>query len=123
MSLFAFLLPVPNSALRLCACPFTPSMPHTYIVAPKPSDVCLKYLLVFSDDNMLGHVPRRISTCSSAADGSRDSTSGGSLAGHSGGSRHKRSVATSTCWVVTCAYLGFMVLYALWKSTSHSTKW
>jgi hypothetical protein len=82
--------------------------------------VCLKYLLVYSDDNMLGHVPRRISASSSAAAGSRESTSGGSLAGARAGGR---SVAVNTCWVVTCAYLGFMVLYALWKSSSNSSKW
>jgi hypothetical protein len=86
------------------------SLPTTYIVAPKPSDVAIKYLLVFSDDSLLGHAPR-VST-SSTVPGSRTSTGAG--AGAAGG-RGRSPV--DVCWALACAYLGGMVLFGLWKGT------
>lgn len=85
------------------------SLPTTYIVAPKPSDVVIKYLLVFSDDSLLGHAPR-VST-SSSVPGSRRSTDAGA------GAVGRPRSPVDLCWALACAYLGFMVLYGLWKGT------
>jgi hypothetical protein len=80
----------------------------TYIVAPRPSDVQIKFLLVFSDDALLGRTAR-VSTSSTIA--SSKGTEGAAAGAVAGG--HTKAV--NFCWLATAAYLGLMVCYALWK--------
>lgn len=94
---------------HVCMC----SLPDTYIVAPKPSDVQIKFLLVFSDDTLLGHSPRFSSSSAAGGRRSTDAAAGDGAAAAAAGVR--RWSAVDVCWVMTCAYLGFMVLYGLWR--------
>jgi hypothetical protein len=74
---------------------------------------------VFSDDALLGRSPRLSSSSSSSAAGSRNSTGAGAggEAPAAAAARGRRWSAVDVCWVLTCAYLGFMVCYGLWKQS------
>jgi hypothetical protein len=69
--------------------------------------VRIRFLLVFNDDALLGR-SARVSSSSTA--GSRG-TEGGPAVAVAGG--HTKAV--NFCWLATCAYLGLMMCYALWK--------
>ncbi|KAF6266787.1 hypothetical protein COO60DRAFT_1632828 [Scenedesmus sp. NREL 46B-D3] len=66
------------------------SLPERYILVPKPADVCVRALLVFSDDAMLG-LPH----------------------GSSNGRRHRGAAA---CAGLTTAYVVAMLLLAAWQT-------
>jgi hypothetical protein len=77
----------------LCCCVrhcYCCSLPERYILVPKPADVLIRYILVYSDDAMLG------------------------LSHGSNGSRRHRGAAT--CLALTLAYAVAMLLLAAWQT-------
>lgn len=73
-------------------------LPEKYILVPQPQGVVVKYLLLFSDDALLGHT----------------------AAGQQG---RPRRGAAALCMYVTVAYVVFMLLLPMWSSLSRSSSW
>eukprot|EP00878_Enallax_costatus_P031424 GHUV01034367.1.p1 GENE.GHUV01034367.1~~GHUV01034367.1.p1 ORF type:complete len:237 (+),score=61.79 GHUV01034367.1:678-1388(+) len=79
----------------------TNGLPEKYILVPRPQGVVVRYLLVFTDDALLGHTNP-------------------AAGGQSGRARHG---AAAVCAYVTAAYIVLMLLLAVWSSMKHSSRW
>lgn len=73
-------------------------LPSKYILVPRPEGVAVRYLLVFSDDALLGQP----------------------AGGAHGRPRHG---AAALCMYITVAYAAVMVVLAVWGSWRRSTVW